>query len=97
MSIVHKLKGLHGVKNYLEKNNCPIDINNDKELNQLFLLFAKDMNKLKEFSKPNKKNYRGSFNPTIHNGYLVSCNFKEFKEWYKTLNLQLCQKHNTSH
>jgi len=90
MSIVDKLRGYIGIRNYLDKQN--FQYNKEKELNILFLAFAKDMNWSKDFTKENSKNYKGKNKPFIYNGWLISCNFKEFKEWfknYKTNNIEL--------
>lgn len=80
MSIVDKLKGYIGVRNWLDKKNY--QYTKEKDLNILFLDFAKNMNWLKDFSKENSKNYKGKNKPFIYNGWLISCNFKEFKDWY---------------
>ncbi len=84
MSIVDKLKSYIGVKNWLDKQNY--QYNKEKDLNTLFLDFAKDMTWLKHFSKENSKNYKGSNKPFIYNGWIVSCNFQEFKKWYNLKN-----------
>lgn len=84
MSIVDKLKSYIGVKNWLDKQNY--QYNKEKDLNILFLDFAKDMTWLKHFSKENSKNYKGSNKPFIYNGWIVSCNFQEFKKWYNLKN-----------
>ena len=84
MSIVDKLKSYIGVKNWLDKQNY--QYNKEKDLNILFLDFAKDMTWLKHFSKENSKNYKGSNKPFIYNGWLASCNFQEFKKWYNLKN-----------
>lgn len=81
MSIVDKLKSYIGVRKWLDKQNY--QYNKEKDLNILFLEFAKDMNWLKDFSKENSKNYKGNNKPFIYNGWLISCNFQEFKQWFK--------------
>lgn len=80
MSIVDKLKGYVGVRNYLDKQGFVYS--KEKKLNVLFLEFAKDMDWLKDFAKENSKNYKGKDKPFIYNGWLISCNFNEFKQWY---------------
>ena len=81
MSIVDQLRGYVGVRKYLDIHNYIY--NKEEELNILFLEFAKDMNWLKDFAKENNKRYKGSFKPFIYNGWLISCNFQEFKKWFK--------------
>lgn len=78
MSIVDKLRSLHGVKNYISKH---LDIK-EKDLNILFLKFAKTSEWKEHFSKSNSKNYRGFNKPYIDNAHLISLNcFNEFKQW----------------
>lgn len=84
MSIVDRLRGYVGVRNWLDKQNY--QYSKEKDLNKLFLDFAKDMDWLRDFSKENSKNYKGNVKPFIRNGWLISCNFKEFKKWYNLKN-----------
>jgi len=82
MSIVDKLHALHGVKNYLSKKG--FDTENEKELNVLFLAFAKSMGWEKDFSKPKKISLR-RYNPALNNALLVQANFKDFKSYIQNL------------
>jgi hypothetical protein len=84
MSVVDKLRGYVGVRNWLDSKKHVY--NKEKELNSLFLEFAKDMNWIEVFAKDNSKKYKGSFKPFIYNGWLCSCNFQMFKNWYKKKN-----------
>lgn len=74
-----KLRGLQGIKVFLDRNGYTGNLNNERELNEFFRLFFDEMGWLDDY-KLRKNNRR--YNPTIDNGYIIQCNFKEFRDWY---------------
>lgn len=90
MSVVDKIRQLYGLECFLRKFDIPVNIGKDRNINQIFLDFAKTKNWLNDFEKQNKSNYKGSYKPSYNNAQLISANFQEFSKYinktYKKLN-----------
>ena len=90
MSVVDKIRQLYDIESFLRKFDISVNISKDKNINQIFLDFAKEMNWLNEFTKQNKPNYRGNYKPSYSNAKLIQANFQDFIKYinktYKKLN-----------
>lgn len=81
MSIQDKVRAIYGIENFLRKFDIETNIGKDKHINNVFLLFAKEMNWLSDFEKQNKPNYKGNYKPSYNNALLIQANFKEFSRY----------------
>lgn len=81
MSISDKVRVIYGIRRFLDKFEIGVNIEKDRNINPIFLEFAKDMNWLEDFVKSNKKNYRGHYEPSLDNALLISANFDKFSNW----------------
>lgn len=86
MSVNDKIRCYNGVINWLESNS--IDIGKPKKkthraieehINNILIKFGKD-NSI-EMIPNNKKNYRGSYSPSLSNAVTVSKHFQLFTNW----------------
>jgi hypothetical protein len=80
MSIIIKLRAIRGIKKFLDKFDIPLNLLNERILNELFLDFAKE-NKIEGFQPPNSKRYKGSCEPALYNAILIQNNFQAFKKF----------------
>ena len=81
MSVADKVRVIYGIRRFLDKYEIDVNIEKDRNINPIFLDFAKSMGWEDNFKKSNKKGYRGRYEPSLENALLVSANFKEFKIW----------------
>ena len=81
MSVADKVRIIYGIRRFLDKYEIPVNIEKDRNINPIFLSFAKDMNWLDSFKPNNKKGYKGKYEPSLCNAELISANFKDFKNW----------------
>ena len=83
MSIADKVHAIYGIRRFLSKYETGVDIEKDKNINPIFIEFAKSMGWEEEFKKSNKKGYRGNYEPSLCNSILISANFQEFSKYIK--------------
>ena len=81
MSVADKVRAIYGIRRFLDKYEIDVNIEKDRNINPIFLEFAKSMGWEEHFKKSNKKGYRGKFEPSFCNAEMVSANFEEFKIW----------------
>ena len=81
MSVADKVRAIYGIRRFLDKYEIGVNIEKDRNINPIFLEFAKSMGWEEHFKKSNKKGYRGKFEPSLCNAEMVSANFEEFKIW----------------
>ena len=81
MSVADKVRVIYGIRRFLDKYEIDVNVEKDRNINPIFLDFAKSMGLEDHFKKSNKKGYRGRYEPSLENALLVSANFKEFKIW----------------
>lgn len=81
MSIADKVYMIYGIRRFLDKYEIDVNIEKDKNINPIFIEFAKSMGWEDHFKKSNKKSYKGKFEPSLYNAEMVSANFEEFRIW----------------
>lgn len=81
MSVADKVRVIYGIRRFLDKYEVEVDIEKDRNINPIFIEFAKSMGWEEHFVKSNKKGYKGKFQPSLCNAEMVSANFEEFRIW----------------